>query len=589
MSEQSRPRGILGGVCVFGLVIAIILALILVFLSRLGGIPVFPSSWGLPFVSALEEYDRELAENPGLSASRRNALLDGLEKKALDMENHFSVLKRRREAALKTGDDAFIAPYMAAAGRVQKLYPYSGQMAAVASEALLFGQVNQEVIDQILESIPLMSSGPLSNMALAFSVYSGAMGDPSTGRLLPKDLFPALCAASSGAERERYLINAAIRVLLGEGKSAALPLVQALFGDTADTAPGGAAGIAAKLDETWLFGAEFFYDHDNLLRSAELFSHFSDDEMLARQADALWLAGFSDSAGVLWQSVGVNGFSGDTKARCLYNTAAVAASPAEEEVWLGRLFAENASYEPGRVFGVIRFSRLSVQDKALAILDRTDKTEALFDLELVRRHSEAWAIDKTVAETWILVNNHPDDGRIAEWAAWYFDFQRRYGETALLLANAERSGIQGPWTELYRAFALVREGKFTEAEKAFRDSVSQTDGRRSGRSWQAAANLALLLDRDRQPRDALEFYEIAAALQSGEVNRLREVSKGTINGEAAPELKDAARVQLLVARCMRTLGQETESRRALDYALDLDPDNIDAALEKQRLSRRGIL
>jgi hypothetical protein len=58
---------------------------------------------------------------------------------------------------------------------------------------------------------------------------------------------------------------------------------------------------------------------------------------------------------------------------------------------------------------------------------------------------------------------------------------------------------------------------------------------------------------------------------------------------AAPELKDAARVQIRIARCLRSLGREAESRRVLDYALDIDPDNLEAALEKRRLESRGIL
>jgi hypothetical protein len=60
-------------------------------------------------------------------------------------------------------------------------------------------------------------------------------------------------------------------------------------------------------------------------------------------------------------------------------------------------------------------------------------------------------------------------------------------------------------------------------------------------------------------------------------------------GLTSPELEDAARVQVRIARCLRGLGREAESRRVLDYALDLDPDNLDAALEKRRLENRGIL
>jgi tetratricopeptide (TPR) repeat protein len=594
-----KPYGILKGVCIFGLVIALILLGLLVFFSRYGNIPLFsPFLRGTSFSRALEEYDRETAGNPDLSPGKRGALLNSLEKKALDTENHLSVLKRRRALA-ETGAAAAIVSYAEGADRAGKRYPYSGQIAALRAESIILRWASIEsgipqesgisstaesaVAEQekIAELTAIMRG--LDELALAFSVYSGAMGDPATARLLPAELFPLLCMAAEGEERERYLVNAAIRSLLGGDIQEALSQVNALFNQ------------APLRDQTYLFGAEFFYDHGDFVRSAELFSHFTDDWGIARQADALWLAGFAESAGTLWKIAGVDGRPGDARSRSLYNLASVSPLPDEQWRWLEMLFQDDLPYEPGRVFALIRFSRLAPTDRALAILEKTDRSEGLFDLELLRRKSEGRSVNKTVAETWALVNNHPNDPRLYQWAAWYFDFQRRYGETALLLTQAERSGVKEPWIDLHKAFALARENKLPEAEKLLHAVTEQGE---YGRFWQIPADLALILDLRRKPREALELYEIAAGLQADTVNRLR--SEQAVSSRASsprapslraavPELEDAARIQTHIARCLRSLGREAESRRVLDYALDLDPENLDAALEKRRLDNRGIL
>jgi tetratricopeptide (TPR) repeat protein len=564
---MSERNGILKSVCIFGLVIFIVLLGALLFLSHYGDVPLFSPSGFRSFFAALEDYDRRIAAEPDTSGPKRNALLDALEKKALDTENYLSVLKRRR--AVPGGSEQ----YAASAERARKLYPYSGQIAVLAAESIIRLSSGQEKAN-VLDLVPLMAEGALGNLALAFSVYSGTMSDPATARRLPAELFSLLCAAASGKERERYVVNTALRTVLEEGPGEAVKTVNALF----DEEP--------ELDETWIFGAEFFYDHDDFLRSAEFFSRFTDDPSLARQADALWLAGFADSAAGLWRAASSG--SGDTRPRSLYNLVSTVSEPAEKLRLLERLFSGDPAYEPGRLFGVLRYSRLAVNDRALAILDRTDKTEPLFDLELLRRRCENWTIDKTIAETWILLNNHGGDLRLAEWAAWYFDFQRRHAETALLLGNLERNGVKAPWMELHRAFAMIREGDFSGAEQTLRAAGGGVN--RYGRYWQAAANLALILALDRKPEEALGLFEIAASIQANEVNRLREVLASQRGRHGfPPALREASRVQFYAARCLRTLNRETESRRTLDYALDLDPENMEAALEKRRIEVQGIL
>jgi tetratricopeptide (TPR) repeat protein len=645
----NRQAGLLRSVCLFGLVAFLVLLGVLIFLSREGGIPFF-SSTGLrksSFALALEEYDQKIRDNPDFSFRQRNSLLDLLEKKALDTENTLSVLKRRRNLAFQASVDQeqYRSAYIQAAARARRQYPYSGQVGALAAEALILdgripagsaGPAAETAADELQELAVLMSQGGLTDLSLAFSVYSGGMGDPALARALPRELFTRVCSRFQGEEREKYLVNSCIRTLLEKNTQEAADMINGIFEEP------------PLRGETFLFGAEFFYDHGNFLRSAELFSAFDDSRNLARQADSLWLAGFAGSARGLWQAAaaanrnagGTPGSQGtpfmegtdlpSIRSRSFYNLASTAPNPQEAGRWLEELFAAQADYQPGRIFGIIRYSRLVSADRALAILSQTDyEQEGLFDLELLRRRSEDWEIDKTVAETWMLLNRHSQDERLFEWAVWYFDFQRRYDETALALRNAGMNRVEGPWSALHRAFALVREKQFTEAEKFLRSIVrspqetKNAPGRRTQPLWQAGANLAWLLEKQRNYQEALQYYEIAAGQLAGFFGHGEPAGQTEPSGQAdlfeqagaqigppgqtrpaapprvfagipaagvVPERRDAARIQVRIAGVLRSLGKTPESARALDYALDLDPENLEARLERRRLDAgRSIL
>jgi tetratricopeptide (TPR) repeat protein len=656
-------------------VLALLFAGALYFLSVAGGIPLFASLGGekSAFAQALEAYDGEIRENPDLSPRRRNGLLDSLEKSALDMENFLSVLKRRR-IALRGADPgeagAYMDAYIRGVERVREQYPYSGPIAALAAEALILSAAgkspSEEEAEDIRDLTALMNQGSLQDLALAFAVYSRAMADPALARFLPRELFTLLCSLTQGEEREKYLVNACIRTLLeGETQEAAAMVNDLLGTREFSGAP------AALLESTYRFGGEFFYDHGNFLRAAELFSLFSDARSLGRQGDALWLAGFTDSARGLWRvaaaeksaagqnsgalqksippggETGGNPDSASVRARVLYNMASTASSAGEERGWLELLFAANAEYQPGRIFGILRYSRLLPLARALTILEQAGQTEGLFDLETLRRRSEDWTIDRTVAETWLLLNRHPGDGRLFEWAAWYFDFQRRYEETALALRNAGINQVEGSWAALHRAFALVRESRLDEAEKTLRGVVrlprekaassggaepeapggqnspgAAAGDRRDQPLWQISANLGLLLDLRRNPQEALRYYEIAAGILAAGDRLFAQVPPPAVSavndpvpeavpeGAAppaagpppvsavsaapgipaagvSPERRDAARIQLRIARCFRAMGREPDSRRVLEYALDLDPENLQARLELRRLNAPG--
>jgi tetratricopeptide (TPR) repeat protein len=594
--------------------------------SHFGGVPVFSPSGpgGDSFSRALADYDARVRENPDMAARQRNGLLDSLEKKALDTENTLSVLKRRRALVLGAEADRepYFSAYAGAVGRARKAYPFSAQLGTLGAELIILNSRGQalsgEAAAEMQELAALMSQGALQDLALAFSVYSGAMGDPASARLLPRELFPLLCSFAQGEEREAYLVNYCIRILLEGELNEAEAMVNSLFDS------GGAIN-----SETYLFGGEFFYDHGNFYRTAELFSIFTSDRFLARQGDALWLGGFIEQARGLWKIAAASGeesggapagapaggppggqdFTEDPlviKARVLYNLASSAGDVQEEGRWLEQLFALDSPYPQGRIFAIIRYSRLVPPDRALTILSQTDQNEGLFALELLRRKSEDWTVDRTVAETWLLLNNHPQDERLFEWAAWYFNFQRRYDETALALRNAGINRVEGPWSGLHRAFAQLRERNLEEAEKTLRSIVRTPEkgrrqsvpGRRQQPLWQATANLGLVLDMKKDPREALQYYEIAMGQLSGgqSLTGPEKLDEELRTGQGIPaagpslERRDASRIQTRIAGILRVLGREQDSLRALDYALDLDPENLEASLEKRRLdSGRNLL
>jgi tetratricopeptide (TPR) repeat protein len=613
----NKQAGLLRGVCFLGLGVSLVLFGALFFLSYYGDIPLFSFGGGgkSSFALALEEYDQTVRDDPSLSFRQHNNLLYALEKKALDTENILSVLKRRRHLAFRPSEqrEQHLSAYISAAGRAQKLFPHSSQVSALAAEAIILSArpLPGEAAAELSELAALLY-GTFQDLSLAFSVYSGAMSDPAAALSLPRELFPLICSLAQGEEREKYLVNSCLRTILENNPREAMLMVNSLFEST------------PLLDGTIRFGGEFFYDHGNYLRAAEFFSSFTDDQSLARQADSLWLAGFIEAARGLWRAAvsqnrtSVPGFEeidvSAIKARSYYNLASTAPNGQESGHWLEQLFAAGADYQPGQVFGIIRYSRLLPQDKALAVLERTQRDlEGLYDLELLRRRNESWTVDRAVAETWLMLNRHPEDGRLFEWAVWFFDFQRRYEETVMALRNAGNNQVEGPWAALHRAFALMRSSKFKEAEQALRSIVRspQETGKAPGRFhqplWQASADLAMLLERQRDYQEALQYYEIASnqllGLQAGSQadamadalveppDRLPDEGEGGLPAAGiSVERRDAARIQLCIARVLRSLGKNQESIRVLDYALDLDPGNLEAKMEKRRLgAERSIL
>jgi hypothetical protein len=511
------------------------------------------------FVRDLRTFDAILLEAPETAPTRLNALLDRLEKRAMGVESLLSTLKRRRTLALRAGPNQalFQNAYREAAENAAAAFPFSESLAVLAADALLLERPDRlppEAQTRLRGYAGLLMETRSLALALNISVLLGDFSDPAAAAALPlgAELLSAAFSTLEGAEREDFLVNAVLRSLLAADPVATNSLLVTLLG-------------SENVSERALrFSAEYFYD-TNPLRAAELFSRFSDSLSLGRLADSLWLAGFQEGAVNIWAALAspqpgnppaTDPQTADLQVRSLYNLASTATEERQKLLCYGELFSRS----PGHVYGVIGYSRLLDTERAEAVLAGQGASDtgppALLDLELLRRRLEGWEIRRTVAETWLLLGRHPQSAELYRWGAWYFDRQRQFSETALLLRQARLNGIAGPDFALYDAFRLIREGQLTEAETLLEER-SQTPS-----AWQIQANLGLILESRRSLSAALDHYERAAALTKKPL--------------------EEARVRLRMARCLRMLGRAQESRDALERVLELDSGNINARLDLLR-------
>jgi tetratricopeptide (TPR) repeat protein len=346
--------------------------------------------------------------------------------------------------------------------------------------------------------------------------------------------------------------------------------------------------------------AEYYYDFGDPQRSAELFSMLDGDAALGRQADALWLAGYRDSAREKWRMIlsphGVLEPDGsvvqpamqDTAlhSRALYNLAITEETPDEAEKLFTVLLqgippdlsgnglpSGTANYSAGSEFirqiGFIRYSRLKEAPKALEILETGKKQggegQPLIDLEIIKRRAEIEGPGRVIAETWILLGRYPAEENLYQWGAWYFDFQRNFTESGLLLKAAARQGFSGNRLGIHEGLRLIREGMLDAAEEKLAALPENSD------TWAVLANRGRIFEASRAPARAIDCYAkaVEALLQNENYS------------EAGA--KKASNIQVNIARCLKTTGKTDECRQALEKALELNAENLKARLELERL------
>lgn len=567
-------------VCVIGLALVLLIAGGIWFFTLWGGNNPFSrtgSGDGEAFYRELAEFDALLVKSESFEKPETlNRALDRLAKRALGVESHLSILKRRRLLARQ--DPRFIVPYQKAAQDVAEAIPSSESLAAVAVEAMLRGDpvIAGETGTQLRRYGSRLSETMLKPLALSLYILLGDLQDPFRAAAIPNKeaLYSAvlpetMIGAAAPLNFDLITDLVILRIFRGDIPGATEQL------NTLIRQPAAVSGNPEFLR----LAAEFFYDYDNPLRAAELFSQFSDEQSMARQADALWRAGYVSGARNLWTLLlspkqseeGGSYVSEEIKTRSLYNLATTTEDSKEKIADLERFLAQGPelvdNFGDGQdggqsyyTYGTIYYTRLLDTPQSILILEKEQTGfNPLLDLELLRRRGEMWPVDKTMAETWLLLNRYPEDPRIYQWACYFFDRQRRYEETALLMKEADHRQINDTWTALHESVRLIREGRLEEAEQRL-IAIAPPQV-----TWQVPANMARILEIRHDPAGALEYYETASTL--------------------VQEKKSAAEIRFRISRCFSALDQAQESRRALEQALQFDPEYFSARLELQRMDR----
>ena len=589
-SSPPPPAALLRTTVFSGLMLVVLLGVLLVVIYLTGR--VISAEQENRFHRLLVEYDykyRQTVES-GQHTVLRQELdsldheLGRLEKRAEGVESWLSILKRRRRLAQI--DSLYRHSYLQSSRQAALAFPHSAPIAAVAAAALVHeAAITSEGEKQLRSMLKLFSDSRYDSIRLSLHILLGDFRNPLTA-----------CAAM--LEETDYPLDLPHDIAGWENSQAILTdmaILKILAGDI----PGAAVNIQAALGafpspQFIRLAAEYFYDFGDLLRSAELFSMLRDEAALSRQADALWLAGYAGSARNIWSmlvpAAALDGGTEETAAkagavasvdvasvdalynRALYNLALTAPEREEAIPLFERLTMR--PHDPCRDFGLIRYSRLLDAPQAAAVLNgereaagrrSADPLNTLIDLEILKRRSETEEVGRIVAETWMLLERYPKAEDLYRWGAWYFDLQRHYDECDILLKTAAKHNFAGQWLAVHSALSHIRVGNAEGAEGALVPIMGENA------PWEADANLGRILEGRRALVRAVANYEKA-------FDSLME---------SAP-LPDghqdiASRIQFRIAHCLNSLGRPEDSRRALEYALELNPDNLRARLELGRL------
>jgi len=510
------------------------------------------------FSRILREYDISAGLYTGTEKEYENLNreLGRLEKKAIGVESWLSVLKRRRALARRYPPS--MGNYRASINRALKEYPSSQPLAALAASALVKDTaVNKETESTLRGFLPLLTDDNFSKLRLSIHVLLGDFQNPQKAAALPKDLL------SDGTET----ITQDLIILKILNPKTVIPnsggvLGGAVYGD--NTGYNAAADIQAVINSSYpsqnflRFAAEYNYDFGDIRRAAVLFSRLEGDWAIGRQADCFYLAGFPSSARSLWLIL-----SASPDERSLYNLAVTTDDTQEASVYLKNIIdTESASFTNSRQFALIRYSRFLPGAQAAAVLEKTDKLKPsdfpFVDLELCKRKTESQQPARKVAEAWLLLDRHPENEDLYRWVSWLMVFQHEYDELSILLKRHVSDNYQlSEWTKLYKSILFMREGELDSALNSLQKIPED------GAQWYVYANRGRIFESQLSFTRALEQYKFA--------------------GEKNPEKKAASKIYFNTARCYTAMYRPVDAIVALDEALKIDPDNLTARLEYERL------
>ncbi|MCL2276270.1 MAG: hypothetical protein FWC21_00085 [Treponema sp.] len=498
--------------------------------------------------------------------------LDQLEKSAISVESWLSVLKRRRMLADIYPPSS--GNYFNSINKALAAFPSSQPITALACAAVIKNAaINARAREQLRAWLPVLTDSDYYSLRVAIHALLGDFKSPQASSAIPTNLYMnnnyTSAALPYTAETRAVNINLAVLKTLNRDYSGAASDIQGFL----------YSGALRNSALVLYFAAEFHYDFGELLRSAEIFSYLSmleTDDIIAedfltkfpadyamiRQADALYLAGFTEMAAAIWRILADDTLHPNETS--LYNLSLTSADPDMYYNYLEKLVNMGQSKNENRAssFGLIRYSRLLDYDQALVLLEDknwfSSGSNPYIDLEISKRYARGQILGRQLARTWLLLDYHENNEDLYKWAAWHFNFQKQYDEMKILQNRIHQMGFSGAWVNIYDAASKMREGDLEKAGEILRLILSKN----ADDEWLIYANLGRILEAERFTSRALEHYEIAAA--------------------NAANPKNAARVQKAISRCYITINRPNEARRALVIASDLDPDDIAIRLELDR-------
>ncbi|MCL2266657.1 MAG: hypothetical protein FWC17_02680 [Treponema sp.] len=502
--------------------------------------------------------------------------LDNLEKRAITVESWLSILKRRK--ALADINAPSLENYRKSIENAINAFPLSQPVIAVAcSFYAKHTRITGDIEIQIRNWLPFLIDSQYIRMRLSLHVILGDFTSPQSASYLPVNIFETPFNwysytdgfFSKGAE-SIFADLAVMKTIKGDYRGAAAD-IQTILG-ILENRTGANNGVALS-DLTLRFAAEYHYDFGDLLRSALIFSLINSESAFIRQADALYLAGYYDTAQVIWKilSEPVNGQFTQANETSLYNLAAISADQNDSFSYLEKLVNSSFTGENNKTrsdawqFGVIRYSRFLDYSKAAAFLNASGGSNSSYpyiDLEICKRLSQEQNPGRQLAQTWLLLDRYEKNKDLHNWAAWLFLFQRNYSEADILLERFERYKFTDTWADVYRAIRLMNKGDLDAAENIFNSVVMHDE------NWAVNANTGRILEAALSPLKAIEQYDLAAE---------------KIDLSSVLNKKKAAAIQIRAARCLKSINRIQDARFALQYALSLDPENLQARMELDRL------
>jgi tetratricopeptide (TPR) repeat protein len=490
------------------------------------------------FARTLREYDQHASE----AVSEKefmllNRELDKLEKRAISVESWLSVLKRRR--ALGRYHQPSIDNYRKSLNRALEIFPASQPIAILASEILIKDTaINTETEQELRKFLPLFIDNSFNNLRLYFYVLLGGFNNPQRAAKLPSELL-------SDGNVSIFIDLAILKILRDNIRGAANDIQSIIQSET-------------RSDDSLRLAAEFHYDFGDISRSAELFSFINDEKAMVRQADALYLAGFFESARSIWSMLSN---SEKPPERSLYNLGITSTEDNEAVFWYEKMINLPTDITESLQYGLIRYSRLLDTAQAIALLRGNENLKPaafpFIDLEICRRQGKNMEVGRQIAEAWLLLDRHGNIEDLYLWTAWLFLFQRNYSEMKILLNRMESPDFSGQWVNIYKGVLLMLEGDLETAEVILRSMPHENNW------WTVYANLGCILETQRSTRQAFEQYQTAS--------------------EKTSNPKTVSRLQERIARCLITLGRYSEAYLALENAIELDPENLTAKLELDRV------